>query len=292
MTRLKLTLLTVCVLIAFAANSVLGRMALKSSGSELIDPASYTSLRLAFGALVLMIIQQYRKRTREPVRQPTERKSFVAAIALLGYAVCFSFAYIQLDAAAGTLVLFAGVQFTMLVGAALRGELVRGWEILGALIAFGGLAWLLSPSLSQTTLPVEAFFMLTSGVCWGIYSLAGKGSKDPIADTAGNFIKATPLSALLCLVLASRLVVSREGFLLAAVSGAVTSGMGYVLWYSVLPSLTSTQAAVVQLSVPIVAGLGGVIFAGDSLTSRTVIAGVVVLIGISFTIRWKKPKPA
>lgn len=299
MSGVKLTLLTLCVLIAFAANSVLGRIALKSSEAQLIDPATYSALRIACGALALTLILDRRRRKQaktcldvnsnvaSTTRTEASRGYWAAPIALFLYAVCFSFAYIQLNTAAGTLILFAGVQFTMLTGAAVRGDRILLMELLGSLVAFAGLVWLLSPSVSQASLPTEAILMVVSGIAWGVYSLIGKGSKDPVSDTSRNFVLATPLAVLLCVPFAGTLHGTALGFALAAASGAVTSGMGYVLWYSVLPQLTRPQAAAVQLSVPIVAGLGGWLFAGDPVTSRTVISGAIILLGIALTIRWR-----
>ncbi|MEP3477923.1 MAG: DMT family transporter [Fuerstiella sp.] len=291
MSGIKLTLLTLGVLIAFAANSVLGRVALKSSDSPLMDPATYSAVRIVFGAAALACIQIWRRRSlrdeNRVAKSARGRLFWGPAIALFLYAVCFSFAYIQLNAAAGTLILFAAVQLTMLSGAAIRGEKIRPWEIVGSVLAFAGLVWLLSPSVSTDSLPVEAILMVISGFAWGIYSLIGKGSKDPISDTARNFLLAAPLSIFLLIPFLSNLHATFVGLILAATSGAITSGLGYVLWYTVLPRLTSAQAAAVQLSVPVVAGLGGVLFAGDDLTSRTVIAGGIILSGIALTIRWQ-----
>lgn len=304
---MKLTALTLCVLIAFAANSVLGRVALKSSDSPAIDPAMYSAIRIACGAITLTLIQAWRRRNQLKVplvsdsvasvevttktKATTHFRFWAAPLTLFFYAVCFSFAYIQLNAAAGTLILFAGVQFTMLTGAAIKGETIRVLEWFGSLIAFAGLVWLLSPNVSQTSLPIEAFLMLVSGVAWGFYSLIGKGSEDPIADTAANFVLATPLALLLCVPFAFQLHGTAFGIALAAVSGAITSGLGYVMWYTVLPQLTSPQAASVQLSVPIVAGIGGLVFAGDAVAFRTVVAGSIILFGIALTIRWQAANP-
>lgn len=306
MSDIKLTALTLCVLVAFAANSVLGRVALKSSDSPAIDPAMYSAIRIACGAIALTLIQAWRRRqqlrvpkktnsvsrkqTKSQVGKKAGFRSWAAPLALFLYAVCFSFAYIQLNAAAGTLILFAGVQFTMLTGAAIKGDTIRVLEWLGSLIAFAGLVWLLSPNVSGTSLPIEAVLMLLSGVAWGIYSLIGKGSTDPIADTATNFVLATPLALLLCVPFAFELHGTALGFGLAAASGAITSGLGYVMWYTVLPQLTSPQAASVQLSVPIVAGIGGLVFAGDAVASRTIVAGSMILFGIALTIRWQAAK--
>lgn len=295
MASTKLVFITFCVLIAFAANSVLGRAALKSSDLPLIDPATYTTIRVVFGAMVLVLIQFFRSRKRitgvDEATQPVFRKRWVASVALFLYAICFSFAYIQLNAAAGTLILFAGVQFTMLIGARLSGEKLRSVDLLGSVTAFAGLVWLLIPSLAGARFPVEAGLMVLSGIAWGIYSLIGKGSADPISDTANNFLRAVPMAIISSLLLMRFMQCSLTGFVLAAGSGAITSGLGYVLWYTVLPFLTGAQAAAVQLSVPIVAGVGGVVFAGDTLTGRTVVAALIILTGIAFTIRWQKATP-
>ncbi|MCL4106859.1 UNVERIFIED_CONTAM: hypothetical protein GTU68_046253 [Idotea baltica] len=186
----------------------------------------------------------------------------------------------------GTLILFAGVQFTMLVGASVRGETLRPADVIGSAIAFTGLAWLLSPSLQSAELRSEAVLMLLSGISWGLYSLIGKGSQDPISDTANNFAIATPMAVAASVILMGQFQCSVSGFVLAAISGAITSGLGYVLWYTVLPRLSGALAAAVQLSVPIVAGIGGVVFAGDQLSGRTVVAAIIILTGIAFTVRW------
>lgn len=287
----KLFLLTLCVLIAFAANSVLGRAALKASDTILIDPATYTTVRIFFGALSLVLIQFFR-RPKPRAEQITDgprlsSKRLAAAVALFLYALCFSFAYIRLNAAMGTLILFAGVQFTMLIGASIRGETLRAADVFGSVIAFSGLAWLLSPSIQDAELRLEAVLMLLSGISWGVYSLIGKGSEDPISDTATNFAIATPMAIAFSSLLIRQFQCSLSGFALAAISGAITSGLGYVLWYTVLPRLSGALAAAVQLSVPIIAGIGGVIFAGDRLSGRTVVAAAIILTGIAFTIRWK-----
>ena len=303
MNQLVLAATTIVVLIAFAANSVLGRMSLKPSEGELIDPATYTSVRVICGAMVLLLIQRIRQ-AKSPGESEAEaffgwlfRTGYSAAFMLTLYAVAFSFAYVRLDAAKGTLILFAAVQLTMVSIAAVRGERPRPAEILGLLVASGGFAYLLSGSTaaqgSASAFEVgrASLLMAVAGVGWGAYSVLGRGSDDPIGDTARNFTRSVPLVlvASLLALLGSSLRVTPRGFLLAAASGGLTSGLGYVLWYTVLPHLRTAQAAAVQLSTPIVAAVGGYLFANDPITSRTAIATLIILGGIALTVRWRKP---
>ena len=279
-------------MIAFAANSVLGRVAMISNDGTLIDPATYTLVRIVFGAVALLVVQAIRQRTAAATVSLSwlAGGSHRAALMLTMYAVAFSFAYVKLDAATGTLILFAFVQLTMVGIAAANGERPRLLEIAGLVIASLGLVYLLAPSLTNFTVARESLMMMAAGVGWGAYSVLGKVSTDPVQDTARNFAKSVPLVAVAS-ILALAVVpvrVTMTGFVLAGISGAITSGLGYVLWYSVLPKLRSTQAAAAQLSVPIIAAFGGILFAGDSVTSRKVSAGLVILTGIALTINWWK----
>ncbi len=299
MNRLVLAAMTIVVLIAFAANSVLGRMALKPAAGELIDPATYTTIRVTCGAIVLFLVRLVRQPRTETRGEPTlletsrwfVRSRAQAPFMLTMYAVAFSFAYVKLDAATGTLILFAFVQLTMVSLAAMRGERPRVAEILGLSVASGGLVFLMSGSGSTFAVSQESLMMAAAGIGWGAYSMLGRGSTDPISDTARNFAKSVPLvvgvSVLVLLGSSPRL--TQRGFLLAAASGGLTSGLGYVLWYSVLPQLRTAQAAAVQLSTPIVAAIGGFIFANDDISLRTCLAGAIILSGIAMTIRWRKP---
>jgi drug/metabolite transporter (DMT)-like permease len=291
MSRIALVLLTIVVMVAFATNSVIGRAALKSDASLLIDPATYTTVRVVFGAFVLALVQWFRRRSGNTVAadaKADQRSAWLPALALVLYAVAFSFAYVGLDTASGTLILFAFVQITMFVIAAAKGERPRSIEVVGLLIASAGLVYLLFPDLKDSRLALESGMMMVSGIGWGIYSVLGKGSNDPIGDTARNFARSVPFVVVVSLLAVSQLTLTGKGFWLAAASGGLTSGLGYVLWYIVLPKLRSTQAAVVQLSVPIVAAIGGVLFAGDEITQRAILAGVLILSGIGLTVNWDR----
>ena len=290
MSKIALVLLTIVVMVAFATNSVIGRAALKSDASLLIDPATYTTVRVVFGALVLALVQLFRRRSGNTVAANPKSSlgtAWLPALALVLYAVAFSFAYVGLDTASGTLILFAFVQLTMFAIAAAKGERPRSIEVVGLLIASAGLVCLLFPDLKGSKLAVESGMMMLSGIGWGAYSVLGKGSNDPIGDTARNFARSVPFVAVVSLLALSQFTMTSKGFWLAAASGGLTSGLGYVLWYIVLPKLRSTQAAVVQLSVPIVAAIGGVLFAGDEITQRAVLAGLLILSGIALTVNWK-----
>ena len=277
-------------MVAFAANSVIGRAALKSSDEILIDPATYTTIRILFGAIALALVA--RLRNKRDQQSTFAKRPWLAAGMLALYAVMFSFAYVKLDAASGTLILFAFVQITMVGCGITRGEWPSSIEIAGLVVASCGLVYLVAPALTDSKLVAESLFMMLAGIGWGAYSVLGKGSSDPIADTARNFARAVPFVVIASLLAASQFKATSRGFWLAAASGSITSGLGYVLWYTVLPKLRSAQAAAVQLSVPNVAAIGGVLFAGDSLTTRTSIAGIAILSGIAMTINWKPPAPS
>lgn len=303
MNPLVLAATTIVVLIAFAANSVLGRMALKPEQGQLIDPAVYTLVRMSCGAFVLLCIQlaqpsklRGRDGSRVTFWHWLTKSGYDAPCMLTLYAVAFSFAYVQLDAAKGTLILFTAVQLTMVTLSAFRGERPRLSELVGLAVASAGLFFLLSGSpaaqdaSSSSELVRASLVMVGAGIGWGAYSILGKGSSDPIGDTARNFMKSVPVVLVVSIVfLGSSSLPTTKGFALAAASGGLTSGLGYVLWYTVLPHLRSAQAAAVQLSTPIVAAIGGFVFANDPITSKTAVAGTIILGGIALTIRWRKP---
>jgi drug/metabolite transporter (DMT)-like permease len=272
--RPPVALLTLLALVGFAANSLLCRTALRTSD---IDPASFTSIRLASGALTLAAIVRLRGR-------PTASAgSFASAAALFAYAIAFSFAYVRLDSGTGALLLFGAVQMTMVGGAMARGERPRAREWLGLLVAIGGLVLLVFPSLSSPP-PLAAASMLSAGAAWGVYSLRGKGTPDPLAATASNFARALPF-ALVVSVLAfgtsGPAHATTRGVACAVASGALASGIGYSLWYAALAELTATRAGIVQLSVPVVAAVGGVMLLGEHPTSRLAIASCAILGGIA-----------
>jgi len=275
----RLVILTTLAMLAFAGNSLLCRVALRDTA---IDAASFTSIRLASGALVLALIVRLRK------GRPGSGGSWTAAACLFAYAAGFSFAYRQLSAATGALLLFGAVQTAMLSWGLARGERLRPLQLGGLLVAVGGLVYMLLPGLSAP--PIEgAAFMIAAGIAWAGYSLLGRGTGDPTAATAGNFLRAVPFAAALSLAVAARTSIDQTGVdhtgaLYAAASGAVTSGLGYVLWYAVLPSFQAASAAVIQLSVPPIAALGGVILLAEPLSNRLMIASVTILGGIALTI--------
>ncbi|MBS0454403.1 MAG: DMT family transporter [Proteobacteria bacterium] len=271
--------LTVAAMLAFAANSILCRLALSRGG---IDPASFGSLRLVSGALTLALVL----RLRAQPGGAALRKDWLAAAMLFAYVACFSFAYLSLPAGTGALVLFGAVQITMLGAGWRAGESfgARGW--LGFALAVGGFAWLVAPGVNAPD-PSGAALMAVAGVAWGIYSLRGRGVADPLAATAGNFVRAAPLALVLSVVLALNAHANAQGALLAVASGAITSGLGYVIWYAALPGLGALRAATVQLSVPLIAALGGVLFMAESPSLRLVLAGMAILGGIALVLLGK-----
>jgi len=215
--------------------------------------------------------------------RPTEAGSWAASACLFGYAAGFSFAYTQLSAATGAILLFGAVQISMLSWGFFTGERLRRLQVAGLLAAVGGLVYMLLPGLSAPPL-LGAALMIAAGISWAAYSLLGRGTKDPIKATAGNFLRTVPLAALLFLTQQAGTSVDHTGALYAVVSGAITSGLGYVLWYAALPALTAASAAVIQLSVPAIAALGGVVLLAEPLSSRLVIASATIMGGIALTI--------
>lgn len=270
----RITLLTVLALVAFAGNSLLCRAALAHGA---MDAAGFTLVRLASGALVLVALVRLRRGVAPG------RGSWPSALALFAYAAAFSFAYRQLTAATGALLLFGAVQATMIAHGLRRGERLRAWQVAGVLLAGMGLVVLLLPGLSAPPLPA-ALLMLASGVAWGAYSLRGRGAGDPLRVTAGNFVRALPCAAALALLLFPTLSATPAGIAYAVASGALASGMGYAIWYSALPHLRATTAASVQLSVPLIATLGGVLLLGEAVTWRLLAAALAIVGGIALVI--------
>jgi drug/metabolite transporter (DMT)-like permease len=275
---LRTAVLTFFAMLAFASNSLLCRVALTETS---IDAASFTSLRLASGALVLLVILRLRH------VGVTSGGSWPMAAMLSAYAVFFSFAYRDLTAATGALLLFGGVQLTMMGYGLWTGERLRGAKLLGVVVAVAGLIGLLLPGLAAPP-PHAALLMLAAGAAWGVYSLLGRDAGDAIAATGGNFLRAVPFAALLALAATGHESVDRMGVLYAVLSGAVTSGLGYVLWYAALPGLRATSAATIQLSVPAIAALGGAVLLAEPITARLLLASVAILGGIALTIHRKK----
>ena len=270
----RTALLTTFAMLAFAGNSLLCRLALRDTA---IDAGSFTAIRLGSGALILAILLLSRR------KRPTAGGSWAMAAMLFAYAAFFSFAYRDLTAATGALLLFGAVQLTMTGYGLWTGERIRGARLAGILLALGGLVWLLLPGLAAPP-PLAAALMLAAGAAWGVYSLLGKGAGEPIAATGGNFLRTLPFAAALLLATATTGTVDRTGVLYAVLSGAVTSGLGYVLWYAALPRLRATSAATVQLCVPAIAALGGAVLPAEPVTARLLVASVAVLGGIALTI--------
>lgn len=274
MPRARLFALVALTMCAFAGNSLLCRIALKATA---IDPASFTSVRLLSGALALWLIARARSGTNAVAG------SWRSAAALFGYAVTFSFAYVSLPAGTGALLLFGAVQATMSGYGLWQGERLRPLQVGGLALAFAGLVGLVLPGLTAPPLHGSAL-MLAAGVGWGIYSLRGRGATDPLRATAGNFVRCAPLAAALAVATVPLWSIDAGGAACAVASGAVTSGLGYAVWYTVLPSLKATQAATVQLSVPVIAAIGGIVFLDERPTLRLLLAALAILGGIALAI--------
>ena len=273
---MKVIVYTSFALIAFAFNSILCRLALR--GGE-IDAAGFTLVRLVSGAAALIILAYFFSSKKE-VRTSGNWSS---AFFLFAYAICFSFAYIGLSAGTGALVLFGSVQITMIGVSVARGERPTGLELIGVLVAIGGLVYLVLPGLAAPPL-FNSVLMAAAGAAWGFYTLRGKGSNDPLADTTGNFVRSVPMIVLATIPFISQFRFTSRGVLLAVISGAVTSGIGYAVWYAALKHHTATRAAVLQLSVPVIASVIGVWFLTESADLRLLIAGLLILGGIGLTI--------
>lgn len=275
----KTIALTSVTMAAFAANSLLGRGAL---AGERIDPASFAVIRVISGALTLYLIVA--------VRRGRPSGDWTGAWWLFAYMICFAFAYLSLSAGTGALILFGAVQITMFAAGLRAGETFGrvGWLGLG--LAAGGLAYLVSPGVTAPPL-VGAILMAVAGIAWGLYSLHGRGVANPLAATAGNFLRAAPLASLAWLPFLGGAHLSPSGVSLAIASGAIASGLGYAIWYKTLPRLKATSAATTQLSVPLIAAFGGVIFLGEGITRRLLIASIAVLGGIALVLTHRAPPP-
>jgi drug/metabolite transporter (DMT)-like permease len=267
-------LLTSLAMLAFASNSLLCRVALKHTG---IDAASFTTIRLTSGAIMLWLVVKMRRGTQ------TDGGNWLSAFALFAYAAGFSFSYMSLPAATGALLLFGAVQVTMIGYGVLSGERLRGLQLMGLMLAFGGLVGLLLPGISAPSL-YGSIMMLGAGTAWGVYSLRGRGAGDPARVTAGNFMRAIPMVAVMSILMLDRTSLNNMGFWYAIASGALASGIGYAIWYTALLGLKATNAATVQLSVPVIAALGGIIFLGESISIRLAFASIAILGGIAMVI--------
>ena len=290
-------------MIAFASNSLLCRAALRQTP---IDPATFTLARIFAGALALWVIFQARRKlmvdrtawplvessglsspvtNASPARTPSTLKdgNWLSAFALFAYAAAFSFAYVDLAAGTGALLLFGAVQATMIFWGFAHGERLDGLQIIGLVAAIAGLVILLLPGITAPPI-AGSLLMISAGIAWGIYSLRGRKTENPVAATAGNFLRAIPFVVLVSLALLRQAKFDSLGLLYATISGAITSGVGYVIWYAALPGLKRTSAATVQLSVPVIAAAGGIVFLHEPITWRYLAASITVLGGIGLVV--------
>ncbi|WP_211949402.1 EamA family transporter [Cupriavidus yeoncheonensis] len=280
MPHARVALLTAVTMLAFAGNSILCRLALKGTA---IDAASFTLARVASAAAALWLILL----VRQGPRRLAGGGSWPSALALFAYAAAFSYAYLHLSAGTGALLLFGAVQATMTGYGLYVGERLRAWQWLGLALALGGLAWLVLPGLAAPP-PGSSLLMIVAGIAWGIYSLRGRGAADAVATTAGNFARAVPPALALALLMHAQRSLDGAGLACALVSGALTSGLGYVVWYAVVPQLRAATAATVQLSVPVIAAAGGLALLGEAMSLRLAVSAAAVLGGIALVIAGKQ----
>jgi drug/metabolite transporter (DMT)-like permease len=269
---MRAVLYTSFALVAFAFNSILCRMALR--GGE-ADAAGFTLVRLLAGAVTLIVISYFAGRDKAF----TGRGNWLSAFFLFAYAICFSFAYLGLTAGTGALILFGSVQLTMIVCAIVHGERPHVLEWIGLVAAVAGLIYLVLPGLAAPPLGGSAL-MAGAGAAWGLYTLRGRGSTAPLADTTGNFLRAVPMIVIAAIPFFSKIDLSTNGLILAATSGAVTSGIGYTIWYAALKHLTATRAAILQLAVPLLTAGFGIVLLSEPATTRLAIAAGLILGGI------------
>ena len=274
MKPIRIFILTLVAIIAFAGNSLLCRLALKQTS---IDAASFTFIRIFSGATALWLIMKMRN-------APWKKAgNWPSGAALFAYAAAFSFAYNSLSAGTGALLLFGAVQATMILWGLRKGERLHAIQIIGLVVALSGLVVFLFPGLSAPPLS-GSILMLGAGVAWGVYSLRGKAEKNPASATAGNFLRAVPLAAIVSVLLLPWVRLDRAGIGYAVISGAIASGLGYVIWYTALSGLKATSAATVQLSVPVLAATGGILLLGEPITFRYLVASIAVLGGIALVV--------
>ena len=274
---MRTILYTALALVAFAANSVLCRIALRHAT---IDAASFSAVRLTAGAATLLLLSVW---TRQRASHATSMSSWKSAGMLFLYAVPFSFAYTRLSTGTGALILFGCVQMTMMISALLSGERPHSLQWFGLTLALAGLVYLVLPGLEAPSF-IGAALMALAGFSWGVYSLRGRSAVNPLQQTTDNFLRTVPLVLAVSLLARSQFHVQREGILLAVASGALASALGYVVWYAALRGLTATRAAAVQLLVPILAASGGVIFLAEAISARLILSAVMVLGGIALTL--------
>jgi drug/metabolite transporter (DMT)-like permease len=272
---LRTFLYTAFALFAFALNSIFCRLALR--GDE-ADAIGFTIVRLVSGAITLIVISYFAVRSRS-----LKGGSWTSAFFLFAYALCFSLAYIDLTAGTGALILFGSVQLSMIGVSNSRGEMTRPAEWVGLVIAFGGLIYLVFPGLASPPLS-SSFLMAAAGAAWGLYTLRGKAGGAPLADTTGNFIRSVPMIAIAAVPFLSKIHLSYRGWMLAVLSGSVASGIGYAAWYAALKHHTATRAAVMQLSVPVIAACLGIALLGEAMSIRLAAASALILGGVGLAI--------
>ncbi|MFQ3276807.1 MAG: drug/metabolite transporter (DMT)-like permease [Colwellia sp.] len=282
MTRLRIILITLLSLLAFAANSLITRFALQETS---IDETSFIMLRIVSGALFLWLYLRYNKNNKAG--------TWLAAFSLFIYAVSFTYGYRLIAAGSGALLLFGAVQVTMTIAGYREGERLNVIQIAGFILAIIGLLILMLPDISSPSI-TGALLMCISGVAWGIYTLQGRGANNPVATTAGNFIKAAPMAILLWLIVYlstnDTINLVSDGIIYALLSGIITSGIGYIIWYSVLPELKAIQAAIVQLSVPLLVTLAGALLLNETITIPVVLASTAILLGTVLVLIFKKKR--
>jgi drug/metabolite transporter (DMT)-like permease len=275
--------LTALALVAFASNSILCRLAL---GHHLIDPAAFTAVRIASGALTLALLawpQRSRWRPAVTAVEKTSRAGWRSGLLLFAYAIAFSFAYVTLTASTGALILFAAVQATIITGAIAGGVRLHGREWCGLVVAMGGLIYLTMPGLSAPPV-IGCVLMLAAGVAWGMYTLRGRGSPAPLADTTRNFLCALPAAMVVAAIQHQHLHAAPAGIAYAALSGSIASGLGYVAWYAALRGLTAPRAAMVQLAVPVIAALAAVALLSEQISVRLITSAALIIGGIALAV--------
>jgi drug/metabolite transporter (DMT)-like permease len=270
----RIVLLTAATLICFASNSLLTRAAL---AADRLGWPAFTLIRLVTGAVTLALLVRF---SRSPAGSGG---SWLGGAALAGYTLAFTLAYTRIGAAVGALLLFGAVQVTMIGAGLVRGERPARIDWAGVVLALGGLLTLTLPGVTAPD-PAGAILMIFAGVCWGVYSLAGRGSRNPLVDTSRNFLRATALGALAVGILLIGDTYTTPGVLLAAASGSIASGVGYTLWYTVLPALAAWRAAIVQLIVPVLTALLAAALLGEAITSRLLVATALIAVGVWLTV--------
>ncbi|RXJ60058.1 DMT family transporter [Candidatus Marinarcus aquaticus] len=279
--RFYLLCVTILSLIFLAANSVLCKLAFKDTG---IDPFSFTSIRLLSGAITLFILVQiFSNQTQKP------KKNFLASLMLFVYAITFSYSYVLIDTGVGALILFGVVQVVMISYAFFTKQQLNRFKLIGACIAFLGLIYLLSPSQKSQISFEGALLMALSGVAWGVYSIVGKNIQSPLITTSQNFTWSLLFIILFSFISTLNITITTDAFIYALISGAITSGLGYVLWYMVVKKIETSTASILQLLVPVLATLGGVIFLQEQLTFHFITAAIIILSGITLSAVKKLP---